>query len=227
MNPMRKFMARFKVFQALEYAISLKEQRFGEDTSSLRHIGENSVVMAAAKITHPSRVWIGKESTIHNGVFINSWGGVHIGDYVGIAANCTLLTFNHKYVHANSVPFDDKIILKPIILRDFAWLGFNVKVMPGIEIGEGAIAAFGSVVAENVPARAIVMGNPAKIVGYRSEEHFEKCKAEGRVNCHRLGDAFGGFTEVIQPITRRRYEKELIDLGMIEPVVKLGEKKSD
>jgi serine acetyltransferase len=88
--------------------------------------------------------------------------------------------------------------------------------MPGVEVGEGAIISMGSVVFEDVPPRAIVLGNPAKIIGYRGEEHFNQCKAEGRVNSHRIFETFGSVEEKIQIMTRKKYLKELIDLGLID-----------
>ena len=55
-------------------------------------------------------------------------------------------------------------------MGDNVWLGANVYVMNGIEIGEGAICAAGSVVTRDVPPYAIVGGVPAKVIKYRFDE---------------------------------------------------------
>lgn len=47
------------------------------------------------------------------------------------------------------------------------WIGYDVTIMPGTKIGNGAIVASKSVVTKDVPAYAIVAGNPAKLVKYR------------------------------------------------------------
>jgi virginiamycin A acetyltransferase len=47
------------------------------------------------------------------------------------------------------------------------WIGFDATIMPGINVGDGAIIASKSVVTKDVPAYAIVAGNPAQIVKYR------------------------------------------------------------
>ena len=47
-------------------------------------------------------------------------------------------------------------------------------------MGEGAIIAIGSVVVKDVPAYAIVGGNPAKLIKYRNIEQFKRLKMEGK-----------------------------------------------
>lgn len=58
-------------------------------------------------------------------------------------------------------------IAKPVIICDDVWVGANSVILPGITIGKGAVVGAGSVVTKDVPAYAIVMGNPAKIKKYR------------------------------------------------------------
>lgn len=53
---------------------------------------------------------------------------------------------------------------KPINIADNVWLGGNVIVNPGIEIGENSIIGSGSVVTKNIPANVIAAGNPCQII---------------------------------------------------------------
>ena len=53
-------------------------------------------------------------------------------------------------------------------------------ILPGVTIGEGAVVAAGAVVVKDVPAYAIVGGNPAKLLGYRDIVHFQRVKEEGK-----------------------------------------------
>ncbi len=158
---------------------------------------------------------IGKWCTIQANTLLATMGGLYIGDYVGIGYNTTIVTFNHNYRKSKSIPYDDKVFLHPVVIRDYVWIGWDVKIMPGVEIGEGAIISMGSVVTKDIPARAIVSGNPAEVIGYRSEDHFESCKAEGRVNSVRILEEFGKFEEVVPMMIKRRYHKELIELGIL------------
>jgi hypothetical protein len=49
------------------------------------------------------------------------------------------------------IPFYQSIDLKPVIILAFVWTGASVMIMPGIEIGEGAIIGMGAVVTKSVP----------------------------------------------------------------------------
>ena len=55
-----------------------------------------------------------------------------------------------------------------IKVGDGAWLGHGVVVVSGVTIGAGAVIGSGSIVVEDVPENAIAVGNPARVVKYRS-----------------------------------------------------------
>jgi acetyltransferase-like isoleucine patch superfamily enzyme len=214
---LRKLFGRTRLYKVCSYLYDLyvKHELVHFDNTHLRHLGHRSEVYDGVTITDPGRVWIGDWTKIYGGTLINSMGGLHIGNHVGIGYGCLILTFIHNYRKSDAIPFDNRVTLKPVIIRDFAWIGWDVKIMPGVEIGEGAIVSMGSVVAKNVPPLAIVMGNPAEVIGYRSAEHFEACKAEGKAISHRLSDFYPkGMVQEVPMMTQRRYAKELADLGM-------------
>ena len=50
-----------------------------------------------------------------------------------------------------------------------AWIGAGATIMPGVTIGENAVIAGGAVVTKDVPANAIVGGNPARVIKYIEE----------------------------------------------------------
>jgi galactoside O-acetyltransferase len=52
----------------------------------------------------------------------------------------------------------------PVVIRDKAWIGFNVSILKGVTIGEGAVVGACSVVTRDVPPHSIVVGNPARLV---------------------------------------------------------------
>jgi acetyltransferase-like isoleucine patch superfamily enzyme len=56
------------------------------------------------------------------------------------------------------------VISKPIIVKDKVWIGFDVTILKGVVIGEGAVIGAKSVVTKDVPAWTIVAGNPARVV---------------------------------------------------------------
>jgi len=50
------------------------------------------------------------------------------------------------------------------------WIGGNCTILPGVTIGDNAVIAAGSVVTKDVPANAVVAGNPARVVKYVTDE---------------------------------------------------------
>jgi acetyltransferase-like isoleucine patch superfamily enzyme len=55
------------------------------------------------------------------------------------------------------------------VIRRGAKIGANVTILPGVVIGENALVGAGSVVAKDVPAGAVVVGNPARVIRKISE----------------------------------------------------------
>jgi acetyltransferase-like isoleucine patch superfamily enzyme len=132
-------------------------------------------------ILRPENVYIGEFTAINRRTHINPGDAkVEIGKYCHMGQGLTIYGFNHNFVNSNSIPYDETIICKDVIVEDFVWIGANVTILSGVRIEEGAIIGAGSVVSSNIPRYAIVGGNPAKVIKYRDAEHFEKLKANGR-----------------------------------------------
>lgn len=85
-------------------------------------------------------------------------GGIIIEDDVMIAANAQLITNNHD--------LDNRLIItcKPIRICKKAWIGAGATILPGVTIGENAVVGAAGVVTKDVPANAVAVGNPERIV---------------------------------------------------------------
>ena len=70
------------------------------------------------------------------------------------------------------------------MINDNVWIGADVKIVPGITIGEGAVIAMSAVVTKDVPACAVVGGNPAKILKYRDINVYNQLKEKRQYNLH-------------------------------------------
>lgn len=104
---------------------------------------------------------------------------LEIGNFCSIAYGVKfILGGEHDYKKISTYPFNalvyhegiDAISKGKIIVKDDVWIGYNALILSGVEIGQGAIVAAGSVVTKNVPAYAIVAGVPARIIKYRFDE---------------------------------------------------------
>ena len=76
------------------------------------------------------------------------------------------------------LPYDQRVICKPIIIAPNCWIGSKVIILPGVTVNEGSVIGAGSVVSKDIPPYAVVCGNPAKIVKYRSAEIYNTLVGE-------------------------------------------------
>lgn len=111
------------------------------------------------------RAIIGKNTSIGRNAYLDLRGGLEIGDSVSISPDVKLITAQHEI---NDSKF--KYITKKIKINNFVWLGTSVIILPGVEIGEGAVVAAGSVVTKNIEPYEVVGGNPAKKIKNRKAE---------------------------------------------------------
>lgn len=181
----------------------------GHDPAKFLNFGKNTRLESGVMIAAPERLYIGDDVGISQNCYIQAVGGCHIGNGCQFAREVLILTTEHSYAGADTLPFGTLRLIKPVYIEDYVWIGTRVSIAPGVRIGEGAIVAMGSVVFQDVPPLAIVMGNPAKPVMFRSREEFEKLKAQGRV--------IQPYEELpnlrIPPVIMRKYKNELAGLG--------------
>ena len=100
-------------------------------------------------------VVLGNNVTIKNGVSL--YDGIRLEDDVFVGPNATFT--NDPLPRSGRRP---AAFSKTVVKRG-ASIGANATLLPGITVGEGALVAAGSVVTKDVPAGAVVMGNPAHV----------------------------------------------------------------
>ena len=126
------------------------------------------------------RFKIHETSHLKSDTVIECTGWVSIGKYFHTGRGLTIFSTNHNYFSPQKIPYDKKVIEKPVLIKDFVWLGANVTIVPGVTVGEGVVVGSGSVVTKDIPDYAVVGGNPAKIIKYRDIDQFIKLKNEGK-----------------------------------------------
>lgn len=103
-------------------------------------------------------VVLGDRVTIKCGVQV--WDGLRLEDDVFVGPNATFT--NDHFPRSKQRPSE---FLRTVVGKK-ASIGANATILPGIKIGQNAMVGAGAVVTHDVPANAIVVGNPARIVGY-------------------------------------------------------------
>lgn len=115
------------------------------------------------------QVIIGDNAQIHpQAMLYGITANLHIGNDVLIAAQCGLISANHRFSRRD-VPLRLQGLTTKgdIILEDDVWLGMGVRVMNGVRIGQGAIIGANAVVTKDIPPYSIAVGSPAKVIGQR------------------------------------------------------------
>lgn len=151
------------------------------DPKQFCSLGLNVRIGANVFIRAPEKMKIGHDVFIGSNCTLDALGGLQIGNCCALASHATVLTVDHHHRGAESIPWGEARIVKPVVIEDYVWIGMNASILPGVTIGEGAIVGLGAVVPKDVSSRAIVVGNPAKVVGYRDEEEYSTLKSKGAV----------------------------------------------
>jgi UDP-2-acetamido-3-amino-2,3-dideoxy-glucuronate N-acetyltransferase len=104
-----------------------------------------------------NQVVVGDRVTVKCGVQL--WDGVTLEDDVFVGPNATFT--NDLHPSSRKPGFEPM----PTLVRRKATIGANATILPGVRWGAGAPVAAGAVVPRDVPAGAVVVGNPARLHG--------------------------------------------------------------
>jgi acetyltransferase-like isoleucine patch superfamily enzyme len=129
-------------------------------------MGKNVVIYSGAEIRAPNRLVIGKGSIIGNYSILDARNHIAIGENVNFSHGVWLWTEQHNYNAPDFSCISNKN--KKITIKDRAWLGPRVIVLPGCTIGEGAVIAAGAVVTKDVKPYTLNAGIPCKEISQRN-----------------------------------------------------------
>ena len=127
---------------------------------SLRN-GERIKIGAYAHIGGRCSLWAG-----------NSVGKITLGRHALLGPEVFITASNYQIEPGTPVMNQPKLE-RDVVIGDDVWLGARVVVVPGVEIGDGCVIGASSVVTRSIPAGSIAVGNPARIVGQRSDPKTE------------------------------------------------------
>lgn len=123
----------------------------------------------------PSKVFLYENTSLYEGAKLIISGQGESGRFIMrsnsyAAQGLTVITGSHKrvvglpaIVSAESRKYD---INKDVVIEEDVSIGTDVTLLSGVTVGRGSVVAAGSVCTTNVPPYALVMGNPAQVIGF-------------------------------------------------------------
>ena len=131
-------------------------------------IGSNSSIREYTLLdARDGRIDIGANCSVNDYCVIYGHGGVTIGDDVRMATHIVVVAADHTFDDPNVPIRKQPVKPEPITIGDDVWIGANVCILGGVEIGRGCVIGAGSVVAESLEPMSVAVGNPARVVKKR------------------------------------------------------------
>jgi acetyltransferase-like isoleucine patch superfamily enzyme len=117
-----------------------------------------------SRVVGPEKLKIGQgvehSLLFSGGCYIEAGNGIEIGDGTIFAPGVKLISSNHD----TRDPALPCVEAPPIRIGKSCWLGTNVVILPGVEIGDNVTVGAGAVVTKSLPANVIAVGNPAHVL---------------------------------------------------------------
>jgi chloramphenicol O-acetyltransferase type B len=149
-------MSTIRAIRARLITLHRPALRFGEKP----HVGPGTFFGKKREITIGDRFFCGRHCHISCHAII--------GNDVMFASNVALVGGDHRIDGIETtINRSGRDVIKPIRVGDDVWIGHGAIVLHGVSIANGAVIAAGSVVTKDVEERAIVGGNPARLIRYR------------------------------------------------------------
>lgn len=152
----------------IHHLADVQTDKIGSDT----FVWQYSIILKGAQIGNhcninchtfiENDVKIGDYVTVKSGVYL--WDGMEVQDYVFIGPNATFT--NDKRPRSKQYP----AAFQKTLIEHHASIGAAATVLGALTIGEYAIVGANSLVTKNVPARSLVIGQPAKVVSWVNED---------------------------------------------------------
>ena len=144
-------------------------------------VGDYSYIDTNVQLEVYAPIKIGKYVHITSNVYIQSGAEVIIGDFACITNGTKIYASSNTYkttdgrekdillsMSSSAPPELQSVEYGPVIVEEYAFVGMNCVVLPGIRIGRGAIVGAGSVVTKDIPPYTIAVGIPARVVRKRA-----------------------------------------------------------
>jgi len=137
--------------------------RTGHNILIREHVNLGKKCVVGTNAILDGYIQVGDNSMIQSHCYIAQ--SVKLGSYVFISPGCIFLD-NKKIILGQG--------LEGAVVEDFVRIGGGTKILPGVTIGKYALIGAGSIVARNIPSKAIAYGAPVKVKAFQADEDVKK-----------------------------------------------------
>lgn len=134
----------------------------------LKSCGRGVIIEENVRFNFPQCIELGDGIFFNRNVFLDSKGGIAIGDFVGVAENVQIFSHGHSEADHLERTYDK------VVIGDYVKVYSGVTILPGVTIGDAAIVASGSMVTKSIPAGKVAAGVPAKVIRDRVTKGHEE-----------------------------------------------------
>ena len=150
---------KIKFFNLFKNSLNSHRTRFWK--FFFGNFGKGSRITGRIKVYSPENIYVGKQTSINEGVILNARTKLVIGSHCHISPGVMINTGSLDIkIHYKKRPH----VSSEVKIGDGVWLCSGSMVNPGVSIGEGAVVAAGAVVSKDVEPFTVVGGSPAQFI---------------------------------------------------------------
>lgn len=129
-----------------------------------KQCGHGFIAEEQCRFNFGQNLEVGDFVFFNRGVYIDTKGGVTIGNHVALTENVNIFTHTHSESSHMTRTYN------PVVIHDYAKIYTGATIFPGVTIGEQALVAAHSLVTKDVPPNTLVAGTPAQVVRERKTD---------------------------------------------------------
>ena len=168
----------FRKFKRLYLSLLAREHKNYLVRNS-RKISPDLKVNGDIEVVNPEALTVCENVHIGHGCYFHCDGSLKIGAHTHISRRVKIYTSDHDY-ESELIPYSAERTKRSVTIGAAVWVGMDVIILKGVAIGDGAIIASGSIVTKDVGRCQIVAGNPARTIGQRNAEAFDRKLKDGK-----------------------------------------------
>ena len=130
-------------------------------------LDQGVVLLCSGPDTGATKICIGQGTYINRHTMLDATENLEVGKNCAIGPGCYLTDHDHG-LDPSLPPLAQPMFSAATRLHDEVWLGAHVVVLKGVTIGDRAVIGAGSVVTKDIPANAVAVGTPARVVRFRT-----------------------------------------------------------